>query len=95
MATLTVACNANQATTLPAVLAASYAKLSDPSASINITFEDVETLHPGYGVALELAFKKDSPAYDTDKIIGKLLEIYFSLHVEHDNLVGYKRDSYC
>lgn len=94
MATLTVACNANQATTLPAVLVASYAKLSDPNASINITFEDVETLHAGDGAALELIFTKDPPAYATDKIIGKLLEIHFSQRVKYEDLVGYERDSY-
>lgn len=94
MATLTVACNANQATTLPAVLVASYAKFSDPDASINITFQDVETLHAGDGVALELVFTKESPVYGTDQIIGKLLEIHFSTHVKHENLVGYERDSF-
>lgn len=94
MATLTVACNANQATTLPAVLVASYAKFSDPNASINITFQDVETLHAGDGVALELVSTKESPVYGTDQIIGKLFEINFSLHVKHENLVGYERDSF-
>lgn len=94
MATLTVACNANQATTLPAVLVASYAKCSDPNASINITFQDVETLHAGDGVALELVSTKESPVYGTDQIIGKLLEIHCSLHVKHENLVGYERDSF-
>lgn len=94
MATLTVACNANQATTLPAVLVASYAKFSDPNASINITFQDVETLQAGDGVALELVFTKESPVYGTDQIIEKLLEIHFSLHVKHENLVGYERDSF-
>ena len=94
MATLTVACNANQATTLPTLLVASYAKLSDPNASINITFEDVETLHAGDGAVIELALTKNSPVYGTDKIIGKFLEIHSSLQVKHGNLVGYERDSY-
>lgn len=93
MATLTVASNANQATTLPAVLVASYAKFLDPNASINITFQDVETLHAGDGVALELVLTKESPIYSTDQIIEKLLEIYTSLHVKHENLVRYERDS--
>lgn len=92
MARLTVASNANQATTLPAVLVASYAKFSDPNASINITFQDIETLHARDRVALELVFTKESPIYGTDQIIGKLLEIYSSLHVKHENLVGYERD---
>lgn len=94
MATLTVACNANQAATLPAVLVASYAKLSDPNASINITFEDIETLHAGDGATLELVFTEDPPVYGTDKIIGKLLEIHFSLSVKDENPVGYERGSF-
>lgn len=93
MAKLTVACSANQATTLPAVLVASYAKFSDPNASINITFQDVESLHAGDEVALELVFTKESPIYGTDQIIEKLLETYSSLNVKHENLVGYERDS--
>lgn len=93
MATLTVACNANQATTLPTLLVASYAKLLDPNASINITFEDVETLHASDGV-IELTLTNNHPIYGTDKIIGKFLEIHSSLQVKHQNLVGYERDSY-
>lgn len=93
MATLTVACNANQATTLPTLLVASYAKFLDPNASINITFEDVETLHAGDGV-IELTLTKNPPIYGTDKIVGKFFEIHSSLQVKHQNLVGYERDSY-
>lgn len=91
MTTLTVACNANQATTLPTLLVASYAKFSVPNTSINITFEDVENLHTIDGAATELVLMKDPPVYGTDKIIEKLLEIHFSLQVKHENLVGYER----
>lgn len=94
MTTLTVACNANQATTLPPLLVASYAKLLDPNTSINITFEDVETLHASDGPVIELVLTKDSPVYGADEIIGKFLDIHLSLQVNHENLVGYKRDSY-
>lgn len=91
MATLTVACNSNQGITLPTLLVASYAKLVDPNASINIKFEDVETLHASDGAVIELVLEKDPPVYGADKIIGKLLETHSSLQLKHENLVGRER----
>lgn len=88
MATLNIASKANQATTLPALLIASYATESDPTASITVKFDEVDTLRSGDGATVELILEDDSPSYGSEKVIENILVAYPFLQGKHENLVG-------
>lgn len=88
MATLNIASKANQATTLPVVLAASYANQSDPNASITVKFDEVDILKSGDGASVELILGTDSPIYGSEKVIETILVAYPFLQGKHENLVG-------
>lgn len=76
MATLNVASKANQAATLPAVLVTQYAKESDPNASININFEEIDNLKSGDEATVELVQGMETSKYGTVQVIKSLLEVY-------------------
>ena len=88
MATLTVASKANQATTLPAVLVASYANELDPNASVTIKFEEVDGVKCGDGASVQLVFENSPPVYGSEKAIEQLFETYLVLQGKHQNSVG-------
>lgn len=76
MAALTVASKANQATTLPALLVAQYAKESDPNARIDIKFKDVEILLSAEQSGLELVFTGKPPVSSSLQVIRGLLQTF-------------------
>ena len=76
MATLNIASKANQATTIPALLVAQYAKEADPNASININFDEVEALKSGDKSTVELAIGTGTSSYGSEHIISELMSAY-------------------
>jgi glutamyl-tRNA synthetase len=91
MATLNIASKANQATTFPALLVAHYAKESDPNASINVHFEEVEALKSGEKAAVELVVRSGTSKVGTENVTSGLIEAYPFLQSKHENLVGSKQ----
>lgn len=87
MTTLSIASKANQATTLPALLVASYANQSDPNVSIALKFEEVETLDSGDS-SVALIIKNGSPIFGFPRCLDKLAHEYPFLTGKHDGLVG-------
>ena len=88
MATLNVASKANQAVILPALLIASYAKESDPNASINVNFEEVEILKSGDEAVVEFIVGSGTSTYGTEDIISNLIDTYPFLQGKHEKLVS-------
>lgn len=88
MSVLCVASKANQATTVPALLVVSYLNKSDPSASIDIKFEEAETLKSKNGVSIELVVANGTPIHGFEKAISGLTAAYPSLQGTHEALVG-------
>lgn len=74
MAGLDIASKANQATTLPALLVATYAQVSDPNARININFTEVDTLKSGNNASVGLIVGNDETLYGSQQVIETLLE---------------------
>ncbi len=87
MTTLNIASKANQATTLPALLVANYAKESDSKASINVHFQDVDILKSGNKTSVELVQGNSSPTYGCDNVINELLSTFSLLQAKHADLV--------
>ena len=83
MTTLNIASKANQATTIPALLVAQYAKEADPNASININFEEVEALKAGEKAAVELIIRNGTPSYGSEHVISELISAYPFLQGKH------------
>ena len=88
MATLNIASKANQATTFPALLVAHYAKEADPNSSINVNFEEVETLKAQENATVEVTVGTGTSAYGFEKVIDVLAEAYPFLQGKNDTLVG-------
>lgn len=88
MATLNIASKANQATTFPALLVAHYAKEVDPNSSINVNFEEVDTLKAQENATVEITVGTGTPAYGSEKVIGVLVEAYPFLQGKNDTFVG-------
>lgn len=88
MSTLNVASKADQAATLPAVLVAQYAKECDPNASINIKFEEVETLKSGDGANVELIIGSGTSIYGFEQVIRRLIETFPYLQGKNDKAVS-------
>lgn len=88
MSTLNIASKANQATTLPAVLVAQYAKESDPNASINVNFEEVEALKAGDQAAVELVVGSGTSTYGCEQVIRSLTETYPFLQGKNEKAVS-------
>ncbi|KAA6406520.1 MAG: glutamyl-tRNA synthetase [Lasallia pustulata] len=88
MASLILASKANQAILLPALLAATYANDSDPNVSINIQFEDAESLKQAEGATAELTLGSDAPTRGSENAVARLVEAYPSLQGKHTKLVN-------
>lgn len=88
MATLNIASKANQVTTLPALLVATYANESDPNVSITVKFVEADTLKSGDGASVELLLGNDSSTYGSEKVIENILVAYPFIQGKHENLVG-------
>lgn len=87
MASLTVASKANQASTLPILLVAQYAKERDPNASIEIVFSDVEELLEAKKavVIFKSASAPGKPLYKD--IVHTVMHEYPNLQGKHDSIV--------
>ena len=83
MTTLNVASKANQATTIPALLVAQYAKEADPNASINIKFDEVEAFKTGDKATVELAVGNGTSSYGSEHVISELMSAYPFLQGKH------------
>ena len=88
MATLDIASKANQATTFPALLVAHYAKEADPNSSINVNFEEVDTLKARDDATVEITVGTGTSEYGSEKVINVLVEAYPFLQGKNDKLVG-------
>ena len=88
MTTLNIALKANQASTLPALLIAIYAKESNADIRLTINYDDVDTLKSGDKESIELAQENDTPSYGCNNVINKLLSTYPFLQGKHEELVS-------
>ena len=88
MATLNIASKANQATTFPALLVAQYAKEADPNSSINVNFEELDTLKAGGNATVDVIVGSGTSTYGSEKVIDVLVQAYPFLQGKHDSLVG-------
>lgn len=89
MATFNIASKANQAKSVPALLVAARVNDLDPNASININFQDAESLMSGGGEAVELILGTESPVYGSEKAIASLLQVYPILQGKDESLVTF------
>lgn len=88
MTTLNIASKANQATTIPVLLVAQYAKEADPNASININFDEVEFLKSGDKATVELAIGNGTSLYGSEHVISELMNAYPFLEGKHVDSVS-------
>ena len=89
MSTLNIASKANQATFLPALLIATHANETDPNASINIQYHEVDGFRSGDAAAVELNLGTNRPVYGSEKAANRFLEEYPSILGKSDALVSY------
>jgi len=90
MATVEIATKADQATTFPTLLVASYIKNSDANASIEINFKDAKSLESqgdGEIVSMGLILNEKSFKYNSQRTIRGLLEKYPLLQSKKPDLV--------
>ena len=88
MTTLNIASKANQASTLPALLIATYVNESDSNATININIEDVDILKSSDKASVELVQGSSASKYGCENVISELLSTYSFLQGKHMDLVG-------
>ena len=88
MATLNIASKANQASTFPALLIAHYAKEADPDTSVNISFEEVDTLNARDNATVEIVVGSGTSTYGSEKVIDVLLETFPFLQGKNEASVG-------
>ena len=84
---LNIASKANQATTFPALLVASYLKETDKNSALNIEFEEVESFKAGDTASVELNVDTSAPVYGSENAIYKLIETFSFLQGKNKNLV--------
>ena len=87
MTTLHIASKANQATTLPALLVASYVKESAKDAAVDIRFEELESLKSEYKASVELVLGSATPVYGSEQSIHNLVKAFPFLRGKNENLV--------
>ena len=87
MASVVVASNANQATTLPAVLIAQYAAESDPNANIQIKHEEVDRLKAGDDAAIEVTIGTEPSKHGIKDVVESLFIAYPFLKGKNSVLV--------
>lgn len=81
--TLTISSKANQATTLPVLLVASWVNESSPKEAIIVKFEEVEVLGSSDS-AVELIVGDGSPIHGSSNCLEKLAQEYPFLQEKHD-----------
>ena len=76
MATLSIATQANQAITLPALLVATYAGMENSQRGLTIHLEDAAALKSGKDVVVELAEENSSKQTGAEAVISSICEGY-------------------
>ena len=87
MTTLNVASKANQASTLPALLLATFVRETNSDATLKISYEDVDILKSGDNASVEIVQEDKASIYGSKDVIEELLSTYSSLQEKHENLV--------
>jgi len=87
MTTLNIATKVNQAIIFPALLVANYAKTLDPNASINVNFEETDTLKSGKNASVEVAFGNNTFSYGFIHVIRSLVKAYPVLQGKNESVV--------
>ena len=80
MSELNIASKANQATTFPALLVASYVNETDPKHQVTVSFEEVEALQSSGDATVELSVNSSIPKQGTEQVIEQLFEMHPLLH---------------
>lgn len=88
MAEIKIASKANQATTLPTLLIASYVKELDSKASINVNFEEVDALKVEDKASVELQLRNGVSTFGSEQANYKLVEAFPSIQRKNDSLVS-------
>lgn len=88
MATLNIATRANQASTLPVLLVAQYAKECDQKVSIKVNFEDVNTLKSGDNASVELIERSGVSSFGYVRAIHGLISMHPLLQGRNENIVS-------
>ena len=95
MATLHIASNANQATSIPALLVATLANNKDPNASITIDFQDAETLQTGGKEAVEFVPKSGTSIHGSENVVSYLAKNYSRLPVDPSSAQKERENHVC
>ena len=81
MASLQIATQANQASTFPVLLIASYAKELDAHISLEFQFDEAATLKPGSEAYMELITKDDQSSVGSDAVVKSLVRLFPVLQI--------------
>ena len=87
MPTINIASKANQATTFPALLVASYVKESANDSPVNIIFEETESLKPGHEATVELSLGSSTSVYGSENSIESLVNAFPWLKSKNESFV--------
>ena len=89
MAALHIATKANQATTVPVLLVATYVNKTDPNAAIDTKFEEVESVKSGTETSVKFVVVNGAPAYGFQEVLNSLPATYPALFGKYENPVCY------
>lgn len=84
---MNIASKANQATTFPALLVASYAQETSKNGTVNIKFDEVESLKTGEQISVKTVAGTDAPVHGPESAISKLIATFDTLKSKHESLV--------
>ena len=87
MASIRIASKANQATTLPALLVASRVRESAKDSSIEVIFEEIESLKAGHDTSVELRLGKDKYVYGSEQSVQSMVEAFPFLQSKNESSV--------
>lgn len=88
MATMNIASKANQASTFPALLVATYVNESTQDSSIKINFQEVEFVKAGHDATVELSLGSATSVYGSESSIGGLVDAFPFLQSKNDGPVS-------
>ena len=88
MSKLNIASKADQSSTLPAVLIATYAKKCDNTAIVTINFEDVDTLKTNNKASVEFSQGNGTSIYGSMEAIAELISAHPALQGRNESIVS-------
>ena len=88
MVALKIATKANQASTLPALLVADYTTKCDPNVSLEVTFENTDTLKSGDNAPVELTLGNSVSTFGCERAIDELNSAHPFLLGKKENIVS-------